>query len=198
MRHCRQLRPLEWSRFKNTLERISEGCNLWDRTNEGTLEHCLHVLESFAAQSSNQQNNERFVKATAYLKRTGKSEKKANIYAIASNGFTAAIYEELCSPVEELPDSQAANINLHYEEPLCNQHVVKKGENKVVKFHKTVLEKLNKLAIIVTSMGSAYPNLFNQIYKNLTGKEFAQLEKRKKESSMNSYERDIKFQIMQS
>jgi len=77
---------LNVERFKRVLQHISEGCNIWDRTNEDVQEPCLQILKFFAAQSSNQQNNKQFVKAMAYLKRTGKSEKKANIFAIASNG----------------------------------------------------------------------------------------------------------------
>jgi len=56
--------------FKNTLQQISEGLDIWDKTNEYAMNHRLQVLKCFAAQSSNQKNNERFVKATKYLKRT--------------------------------------------------------------------------------------------------------------------------------
>jgi len=79
-----------------------------------------------------------------------------------------------------MPDSQAENVEFSYEKPLCNEHVVKKGKTKVLEFHKTVLEKLNKLATIATYMGPAYPRFRNQIYRNLTAKEFAQMEKRRK------------------
>jgi len=80
--------------FKDTLVIIANGGNIWDRTNPEMEEHCHKVLHHFAAQSASQQNNEQFVKATSHLKKTGKSEQKANIYGIASNGFCTEVFSQ--------------------------------------------------------------------------------------------------------
>jgi len=77
--------------FRDTLLIIANGGDTWDQTNPEMEKHWHKVLHCFAAQSANQQNNERFVKATAHLKKTGKCEQKANIYGIALNGFCTEV-----------------------------------------------------------------------------------------------------------
>jgi len=103
------------TRYKSTLQKISEDFNIWDRTNDEAGEHHLRVFQCFSAQSSHQQNNERLVKATAYIKRTGKSEKKANIYDIESNGFAKGICEESLFKA----DPHSANLPHELFSPKC-------------------------------------------------------------------------------
>jgi len=164
-------------RFKVTLQKISEGFNIWDRTNDETEEHRLKVLQCFSAQCSNQQNNERLVKATTYIKRTGKSEKKANIYGIASNGFAKDIREESFFQEAEA-DPQHAD---HQHELFSTKRVKRYYQDKVFQLHTTVIEKLQKLAFIARDMGGqTYTDLHTQIHQNLTSNEQTHLEKRKK------------------
>ncbi len=123
--------------FHETLVIIANGGNIWDQTNPEMEKHRCKVLHRFAAQSASQQNNERFVKATSHLKKTGKYEQKANIYGIASNGFCLEVQSDDYSQDKILTEDDIAR-EIHSSH---RKRGVTKGQKKAMYLVKTALEK---------------------------------------------------------
>jgi hypothetical protein len=152
--------------FRPHLEKIAEGFNIWDRTLPTSAAIILQVLNTFAAQCSTQHNNERLVKATSFLKATGKSEKKASIMAIASNNFTTS-----------LDDTKAPMVDCNVDETDQADTRKKKrirGHKKAINLYQVAMQKLTLLGKILAATEMT-PEPFgerrNLIYKNLTSKE---------------------------
>jgi len=96
------------------------------------------VLCHFAAQSASQQNNEHMVKATSHLKKTGKSERKANIYGIASNDFHTEVEWDDEYSQDDVDTCDHISSDVHNQ--LC-KHGVTKGQQRAMYLVKTALEK---------------------------------------------------------
>lgn len=60
---------------------------LWDPNNIDAAPHRHYALGMFAAEASSAQLQERHVKRTAFIKRTGKGERTSTMMALASNGL---------------------------------------------------------------------------------------------------------------
>jgi hypothetical protein len=153
-------------RFRPHLEKIAEGFNIWDRTLPTSAAIRLQVLNTFAAQCSTQHNNERLVKATSFLKATGKSEKKASIMAIASNDFTTS-----------LDDTKTPMVDCNVDETDDTTSKKKKrirGHRKALQLQQVAMKKLALLGKILAATEMT-PEPFGErrklIYKNLTSKE---------------------------
>lgn len=122
------------------------------------------------AQSATQQNNERMVKRASFVRATGKSERNANLYCIAANGFFSEIRT---TEKDESTDATTAAVSSGAEETHeKRQRGVRRGPEKANAFVRTVGEKLGKLAKISTEMGhEAFRSRMGQIKKNLTTEE---------------------------
>jgi hypothetical protein len=100
------------------------------------------VLKRFAAHSSNQQNNERFVGETARIKMTGKHEKRANIMAIASNDFTVTTAkradEEAEDGVNPCPFEKKKKIRLRGQKKA--HHLLGTVHSKLIEFGRVATE----------------------------------------------------------
>ncbi len=153
-------------RFRPHLEKIAEGFNIWDRTLPTTSAIRLEVLNTFAAQCATQHNNERLVKATSFLKATGKSERKASIMAIASNDFTTS-----------LDDTKNPTVDCNVDDADQGDARKKKrirGRKKAINLYQVAMKKLALLGKILAATEMT-PEPFgerrNLIVKNLTSKE---------------------------
>jgi hypothetical protein len=73
---------------RHVIERIAEGANIWDRTIENKAAR-LHVLWTHAPAATTQHQCKRAVKIESSMTKTGKSELKVSMHALASNGFIA-------------------------------------------------------------------------------------------------------------
>jgi hypothetical protein len=155
--------------FLPHLQKIAEGFDIWDSSLPSTAAVRLEVLSTFAAQCSNQQNNERLVKATKFLKATGKSERKASILAIAANDFSVSL--------EESDDTNESLVDCSVDDEDADEVTSKKkkqlrGHRKALQLQQVAMRKLIFLARISSGMATEeFGERRNFIFQNLTTKE---------------------------
>jgi hypothetical protein len=158
---------------RNILERIAAGANIWDGTNE-RKDARLHVLRTYAATSTTQHQCERAVKIGLSMAKTGKSERKASMYALASNNFITKHERE---DTDNGPSQNAAHNDDNGPKKHLRGHY--RGVQKAINVEATASKIATELAKIASDMGpAAYGDMHAQISSSLTEKSESYLQKR--------------------
>jgi hypothetical protein len=158
---------------QHILKRIAEGANIWDGSIENKAAR-LHVLRTYAAAATTQHQCERAVKIGSSMTRTGKSELKASMYALASNGF---ITEHGREDTDNAPSQNAADDDNNGPKKHVRGHY--RGIQKALNVEAAASKIATELAKIASDMGpEAYGGMRTRVSNSLKDKSESYLEKR--------------------
>jgi hypothetical protein len=158
---------------QNILERIAAGANIWDGSlcNQAVR---LHVLRMYAAAATTQHQCERAAKIGSSMSKTGKSEIKASMYALASNNF---ITEYGGEDTDNTPSQNAADDDNNGPQKNARGHY--HGIKKALALDAAASKIAIELAKIASDMGpDAFGAMHKRISSSLMDKSESYLEKR--------------------
>ena len=133
-----------FSSHKQDALKIIGGLDIWNNNSETAKTIRQTASRCYGAHPSTNHNNERFVKVASRMASTGKQEKMANVYFIASNDYCLQNLQEEINNKSNQIDNIASN-ELSYDEKE-NDNIFKK---KRIYLNKT--EKLSSMIQITNS-----------------------------------------------